>query len=51
MLETSGKPGATHTRRWDGHYHSAGERPLFQRRFKIFPVQKDSNRHFPVVCR
>jgi putative transposase len=39
----------THTHRWHAHYHSAGEGPLYQGRFKSFPVQGDA--HFLTVCR
>jgi putative transposase len=39
----------THTHRWHAHYHSAGEGPLYQGRFKSFPVQDDV--HFLTVCR
>lgn len=39
----------THTHRWRAHYHSAGEGPLYQGRFKSFPVQEDV--HFLIVCR
>jgi putative transposase len=39
----------THTHRWHAHRHTAGEGPLYQGRFKSFPVQEDS--HFLTVCR
>lgn len=39
----------THTHRWHAHHHTAGEGPLYQGRFKSFPVQADV--HFLVVCR
>ena len=39
----------THTHRWHAHTHTAGEGPLYQGRFKSFPVQDDS--HFLTVCR
>ena len=39
----------THTHRWHAHYHSAGEGPLYQGRFKSFPVQEEA--HFLVLCR
>ncbi len=29
----------THTQRWHAHHHSAGTGPLYQGRFKSFPVQ------------
>jgi putative transposase len=31
----------THTHRWHQHYGCAGEGPLYQGRFKSFPIQKD----------
>lgn len=39
----------THTHRWHAHTHTAGEGPLYQGRFKSFPVQEDV--HFLTVCR
>lgn len=39
----------THTHRWHAHRHTAGEGPLYQGRFKSFPVQEDN--HFLIVCR
>jgi putative transposase len=39
----------THTRRWHAHRHTVGEGPLYQGRFKSFPVQEDG--HFLTVCR
>lgn len=39
----------THTHRWHAHRHSAGEGPLYQGRFKSFPVEADA--HFLAVCR
>ena len=39
----------THTQRWHAHHHSAGTGPLYQGRFKSFPIQKDE--HFLAVCR
>jgi putative transposase len=33
----------THTQRWHAHYHSAGTGPLYQGRFKSFPVQEDDH--------
>jgi len=39
----------THTHRWHAHYHTTGEGPLYQGRFKSFPVQEDV--HFLTVCR
>lgn len=29
----------THTQRWHAHYHSSGTGPLYQGRFKAFPIQ------------
>ena len=39
----------THTQRWHARRGSAGTGPLYQGRFKSFPVQKD--KHFLLVCR
>ena len=39
----------THTHRWHAHTRTAGEGPLYQGRFKSFPVQEDA--HFLNVCR
>ena len=39
----------THTQRWHAHHHSAGTGPLYQGRFKSYPIQQDS--HFLSVCR
>ena len=39
----------THTQRWHAHHHSAGTGPLYQGRFKSFPIQQDG--HFLSVCR
>jgi putative transposase len=39
----------THTQRWHAHHHSAGTGPLYQGRFKSFPIQADE--HFLTVCR
>jgi len=39
----------THTQRWHAHHHTAGTGPLYQGRFKSFPIQKDE--HFLTVCR
>ncbi len=39
----------THTHRWHAHTNTAGEGPLYQGRFKSFPVQEDV--HFLTVCR
>ena len=39
----------THVRRWHAHYHTAGTGPIYQGRFKSFPVQEDG--HFLTLCR
>jgi putative transposase len=39
----------THTQRWHAHHHTAGTGPLYQGRFKSFPIQQDE--HFLAVCR
>ncbi len=39
----------THVRRWHAHRHSTGTGPVYQGRFKSFPVQADE--HFYTVCR
>ncbi|MGA3067146.1 MAG: transposase [Tepidisphaeraceae bacterium] len=39
----------THTQRWHAHHHTAGTGPLYQGRFKSFPIQQDQ--HFLTVCR
>jgi putative transposase len=39
----------THVRRWHAHHHSAGTGPIYQGRFKSFPIQEDD--HFLTVCR
>ncbi len=39
----------THTHRWHGHHHTAGTGPVYQGRFKSFPVQMDG--HFLTVAR
>ena len=39
----------THTQRWHAHHETAGTGPLYQGRFKSFPIQKDE--HFLNVCR
>jgi len=39
----------THTHRWHAHTQTAGEGPLYQGRFKSFPVQDDA--HFLSLCR
>jgi putative transposase len=39
----------THVRRWHAHQRSEGTGPLYQGRFKSFPVEADD--HFLTVCR
>ncbi len=39
----------THTQRWHAHRHTAGTGPLYQGRFKSFPVEADA--HLLTVCR
>ena len=39
----------THTQRWHAHHKTAGTGPLYQGRFKSFPVQADE--HFLTVAR
>ena len=39
----------THTHRWHAHFHSTGQGPLYQGRFKSFPAEADS--HFLILCR
>jgi putative transposase len=39
----------THTQRWHAHHHTAGTGPVYQGRFKSFPVQTDD--HFLTVAR
>ena len=39
----------THTQRWHAHHHTAGTGPVYQGRFKSFPIQQDH--HFLAVCR
>ena len=41
--------GLTHTQRYNAHYHTTGEGPLYQGRYKSFPVQSDG--HFLSACR
>jgi len=33
----------THTQRWHAHHHTAGTGPVYQGRFKSFPVQTDAH--------
>jgi putative transposase len=39
----------THTQRWHAHHRTAGTGPLYQGRFKSFPVQADE--HLLALCR
>lgn len=39
----------THTQRWHANRHTAGTGPLYQGRFKSFPIQADE--HLLTVCR
>ncbi|MBI4000619.1 MAG: transposase, partial [Nitrospira defluvii] len=39
----------THTQRWHAQHHTAGTGPVYQGRFKSFPVQTDA--HFLTVAR
>jgi len=39
----------THLRRWHAHRGTRGTGPVYQGRFKSFPIEKD--RHFLTVCR
>jgi putative transposase len=39
----------THSQRWHAHRGTAGTGPVYQGRFKSFPVQEDQ--HFLAVCR
>ncbi|MGH9782904.1 MAG: transposase [Terriglobia bacterium] len=39
----------THTQRWHAHRHTAGTGPVYQGRYKSFPVQTDE--HFLTVAR
>lgn len=41
--------GTTHVRRWHMHRHSAGTGPIYQGRFKSFPIERD--KHLLTVCR
>jgi|ERR1043165_1270905 putative transposase len=33
----------THTQRWHAHYHTQGTGPLYQGRFKAFPIEEDDH--------
>ena len=39
----------THVRRWHAHHHTEGTGPVYQGRFRSFPVQADD--HFFTLCR
>jgi len=39
----------THVRRWHAYHHTAGTGPVYQGRYKTFPVQEDD--HYYTVCR
>ncbi len=39
----------THTQRWHAHHGTSGTGPLYQGRFKAFPIQEDE--HYFRVCR
>lgn len=39
----------THVRRWHAHHHTAGTGPIYQGRFKSFPVEEDD--HLLTLCR
>jgi putative transposase len=39
----------THVRRWHAHRHTEGTGPIYQGRFKSFPVQEGG--HYDTVCR
>ena len=39
----------THVRRWHAHHHTEGTGPIYQGRFKSFPIQEDE--HYFTVCR
>ena len=39
----------THVQRWHGHHRTRGTGPLYQGRFKSFPIQEDE--HLWTVCR
>lgn len=39
----------THTQRWHAHHGTSGTGPLYQGRFKAFPIQEDE--HYFGVCR
>src|SRR5208282_1967474 len=33
----------THTQRWHAHHHTSGTGPLYQGRFKSFPIEEDDH--------
>lgn len=35
--------GTTHVRRWHAHRHTSGAGPIYQGRFKSFPIQEDEH--------
>lgn len=39
----------THTQRWHAHHHTTGTGPVYQGRFKAFPVSDDH--HLPIMLR
>lgn len=39
----------THSQRWHAHHHTAGTGPIYQGRYKSFPVQEDN--HYLTLCR
>lgn len=39
----------THVRRWHAHHRTVGTGPVYQGRFKSFPIQEDD--HYLTVCR
>jgi putative transposase len=41
----------THAQRLHAHRHTAGTGPIYQGRFKSFPVEADGDRHFLLLCR
>ena len=49
LSEFMGLLTVTHTQRWHAHHHTAGTGPVYQGRFKSFPIQQDD--HFLTVCR
>lgn len=49
LSDYMGWVGLTHTMRWHAVHGTAGSGPIYQGRFKSFPVQQDE--HFLTVCR